>query len=85
MFVVSDSRGDVSPGSIGGLVHEDTRFVSRWELRLDGRPLSLLKSGLVDYDSAAFFLAALHAFGAEWEVEAVGAEGDVRRAEGEPA
>ena len=32
----SDSRGDVAPGSIGGLVHEDTRFVSRWELRLDG-------------------------------------------------
>jgi glycogen debranching enzyme len=37
-------------------VHEDTRFVSRWELRLDGRPLSLLKSAPVDYDSAAFFL-----------------------------
>ena len=37
-------------------MHEDTRFVSRWELRLDGRPLSLLKSGPVDYDSAAFFL-----------------------------
>ncbi len=52
----SDSRGDVSPGSIGGLVHEDTRFVSRWELRLDGKPLSLLKSAAVDYDSAAFFL-----------------------------
>ena len=52
----SDSRGDVAPGSIGGLVHEDTRFLSRWELRLDGRPLSLLKSGPVDYDSAAFFL-----------------------------
>ena len=52
----SDSRGDVAPGSTGGLVHEDTRFVSRWELRLDGEPLSLLKSGPVDYDSAAFFL-----------------------------
>ncbi len=55
-FMYSDSRGDVAPGSIGGLVHEDTRFVSRWELRLDGRPLSLLKSAPVDYDSAAFFL-----------------------------
>ena len=52
----SDSRGDVAPGSIGGLVHEDTRFVSGWELRLDGEPLSLLKSAAVDYDSAAFFL-----------------------------
>lgn len=51
----SDSRGDVAPGSTGGQ-HEDTRFVSRWELRLDGAPLSLLKSGPVDYDSAAFFL-----------------------------
>jgi glycogen debranching enzyme len=37
-------------------VHEDTRFVSRWELQLDGLPLSLLKSGPIDYDSAAFFL-----------------------------
>jgi len=55
-FMFSDSRGDVAPGSTGGLVHEDTRFVSRWELRLDGEPLSLLKSGPVDYDSAAFFL-----------------------------
>ena len=55
-FMFSDARGDVTPGSVGGLVHEDTRFVSRWELRLDGRPLSLLKSGPVDYDSAAFFL-----------------------------
>ncbi|HEY1367595.1 MAG TPA: glycogen debranching N-terminal domain-containing protein [Gaiellaceae bacterium] len=55
-FMFSDSRGDVAPGSVGGLVHEDTRFVSRWELLLDGRPLSLLKSGPVDYDSAAFFL-----------------------------
>ncbi len=55
-FMFSDSRGDVPPGSIGGLVHEDTRFVSRWELRLDGQALALLKSGPVDYDSAAFFL-----------------------------
>jgi glycogen debranching enzyme len=58
-FMFSDSRGDVAPGSIGGLVHEDTRFVSRWELQLDGRPLSLLKSEPVEYDSAAFFLTNL--------------------------
>ena len=37
-------------------MHEDTRFVNGWELRLDGRPLALLKSAAVDYDSAAFFL-----------------------------
>ncbi len=55
-FMVSDSLGDVPSGSVGGLVHEDTRFVSLWELTVAGRPLSLLKSGEVDYDSAAFFL-----------------------------
>ena len=55
-FMLSDSCGEVAPGSIGGLVHEDTRFVSRWELRLDEQPLSLLKSEPVGYDSATFFL-----------------------------
>ena len=55
-FMLSDSCGEVPPGSIGGLVHEDTRFVSRWELRLDEQPLSLLKSEPVGYDSATFFL-----------------------------
>ncbi|HET9509418.1 MAG TPA: glycogen debranching N-terminal domain-containing protein [Gaiellaceae bacterium] len=56
-FMFSDACGDVTPGSTGGLVHEDTRFVSHWELRLDGLPLSLLKSAPVDYNSAAFFLS----------------------------
>jgi glycogen debranching enzyme len=54
--MVSDSLGDVPLGSVGGLLHEDTRFLSRWELTLGGRELSLLKSGEVDYDSAVFFL-----------------------------
>ncbi len=48
-FMFSDSVGDVPPGSIGGFVHDDTRFLSRWELTLNGRPLLLLKSGTVDY------------------------------------
>jgi len=55
-FMFSDSLGDVPPGSIGGLLHDDTRFLSFWQLTLNGRPLSLLKSRVVDYYSAAFFL-----------------------------
>jgi glycogen debranching enzyme len=55
-FMFSDSLGDVPAGSIGGLLHDDTRFISQWELRLNGHPLSLLKSRVVDYYSAAFFL-----------------------------
>jgi glycogen debranching enzyme len=62
----SNSLGDVPPRSVGGFVHDDTRLLSRWELTLNGRPLSLLKSGTVDYYSAAFFvtnpdLPGLHA------------------------
>jgi N-terminal domain of (some) glycogen debranching enzymes len=55
-FMLSNSLGDVPPGSIGGLLHNDTRFVSGWELTLAGQPLSLLKSAVVDYYSASFFL-----------------------------
>jgi glycogen debranching enzyme len=56
-FLFSDGIGDVPPGSVGGLLHDDTRFVSRWQLTIDDRPLSLLRSKVVDYYSAAFFLS----------------------------
>src|SRR5436305_14507369 len=55
-FMFSDAKGDVPTGSIGGLLHEDTRFVGTWGLTLDGGPISLLKSRVVDYYSAAFYL-----------------------------
>jgi glycogen debranching enzyme len=56
-FMFSNATGDVPRGSVGGLLHDDTRFVSKWALTIDGRPLQLLKSKVVDYYSAAFFLA----------------------------
>ncbi|MGN9779358.1 amylo-alpha-1,6-glucosidase [Micromonospora sp. H33] len=56
-FMFSDARGDVPRGSIGGLVHDDTRFLSQWELSIDDAPLLVLSSGTVDAYSAAFFLA----------------------------
>ena len=55
-FLLSDALGDVPAGSVGGLVHDDTRFLNRWEVRLEGRALSVLKSRAVDYYSAAFYL-----------------------------
>ncbi len=43
-FVLSDRSGDLRPG--GGREHgffsDDTRFVSHWEMRVDGAPLDLL-------------------------------------------
>ena len=55
-FMYSNALGDVPPGSVGGLLHDDTRFLSGWALTIGGKPLSLLKSRVVDYYSAAFFL-----------------------------
>jgi len=37
-FCLSDGNGDVTPGTGHGLFFQDTRVISRWELRLDGQP-----------------------------------------------
>jgi glycogen debranching enzyme len=55
-FMYSDPVGDVPAGSIGGLVHADTRFVNHWVLTINGSRLLGLQSRVVDYYSAAFFL-----------------------------
>jgi glycogen debranching enzyme len=55
-FMYSDPVGDVPAGSIGGLVHADTRFLNRWVLTINGTRLLALRSRVVDYYSAAFFL-----------------------------
>jgi hypothetical protein len=55
-FMFSNAVGDVPSGSIGGLVHADTRFLGRWELTINNAPLLVLSADTVDYYSAAFFL-----------------------------
>jgi glycogen debranching enzyme len=55
-FMYSNGVGDVAAGSIGGLVHADTRFLNRWTLSVNGSPLLALRAGPVDYYSAQFFL-----------------------------
>ena len=55
IFCICDEIGDLD-GQTSGLFAEDTRFLSRLELRIDGaRPL-LLSSGKVEYFSAAFYM-----------------------------
>jgi glycogen debranching enzyme len=54
-FCVSDDRGDiVDPGE--GLFAEDTRFLSRWVLTINGASPLHLSSDKVEYFSAAFYL-----------------------------
>lgn len=57
-FVVSDVRGDIdaSPTDPTGLFSHDTRFLSRWVLRVNGERLSALSVDDLQYFEAGFFL-----------------------------
>jgi glycogen debranching enzyme len=54
-FMLSDPRGDVLPGSVAGLYHEDTRHLHRFALTVNGTTPTVLTSREVDYYSATFF------------------------------
>jgi len=54
-FCICDERGDID-GETHGLFADDTRFLSRLCLTVNGAPPLLLSSGKVEYFSAAFFL-----------------------------
>src|SRR5438874_971408 len=57
-FVVSNRAGDIEagPDQPHGLFYQDTRFLSRWLLTVDGSEPSPLSTDDVDYFSAQFFL-----------------------------
>jgi glycogen debranching enzyme len=70
-FCVSDDRGDIVDSGMG-LFADDTRFLSRWILTINGeRPLQL-SSDKVEYFSAAFFLRNPIAGGLEHDVLSIG-------------
>jgi glycogen debranching enzyme len=66
-FCICDEIGDLD-GKTSGLFAEDTRFLSRLELRVNGERPLLLSSGKVEYFSAAFFLRNPLAGGLEQDV-----------------
>jgi glycogen debranching enzyme len=58
-FVVSDRHGDLDPDvrvPPHGFFSEDTRFISRWRLSVQGQPTDVLSNAIVDYFVAQFFL-----------------------------
>src|SRR5690242_15312995 len=57
-FMYSEPSGDVPPGSIGGLVHLDTRLLSGWVLTVNGQRLLVLRSEILQHYSAQFALAS---------------------------
>jgi glycogen debranching enzyme len=60
-FVVSDRHGDLRADSRlppHGFFAEDTRFVSRWQLSVQGQPTDVLSCAHVDHFTAQFFLVS---------------------------
>ncbi|MBX6355206.1 MAG: amylo-alpha-1,6-glucosidase [Micromonosporaceae bacterium] len=57
-FLVSDLDGDVAsgPGRSEGLYYRDTRHLSLWQARLNGRQLHALTAMNTEYDEAYFYL-----------------------------
>ncbi|MEO3820485.1 glycogen debranching N-terminal domain-containing protein [Plantactinospora sp. B24E8] len=57
-FVVSDNRGDIDPSPTfpTGLFSFDTRFLSKWELRVNGERLNPLSVDDLQYFESQFFL-----------------------------
>jgi glycogen debranching enzyme len=55
-FLISDKAGNVPEGTELGLYHEDTRFLSRYELSLDGQPPLALTAQASDPYAAVYFL-----------------------------
>ena len=54
-FCICDAIGDMSTRT-GGLFAQDTRFLSLFELTIDGERPLLLSAGKVEYFSGAFFM-----------------------------
>jgi glycogen debranching enzyme len=53
-FCICDDLGDIE-GGVGGLYAHDTRFLSTFTLRVEGKRPLLLSSAKVEYFSAAFY------------------------------
>jgi glycogen debranching enzyme len=70
-FCVSDERGDIAD-PVMGLFADDTRFLSRWVLTINGQRPLRLSSDKVEYFSAAFYLRNPIAGGLEQDVLSIG-------------
>jgi len=54
-FFVSDEAGDVRDGGTSGFFFQDVRHLSSWALSVNGAPMRVLTSRVVDYYSARVF------------------------------
>ncbi|MEX0761838.1 MAG: glycogen debranching N-terminal domain-containing protein [Dehalococcoidia bacterium] len=57
IFAVSSVTGDIHPGTLEGFYASDTRFLSAFQVTVNGRSLSLLGSSGLDHSLASFYLS----------------------------
>lgn len=55
MFMMTLDNGEISPDSELGFFAQDTRFVSRYEIRVESTPWELATSSPVSYYGARYF------------------------------
>ena len=63
-FCISDSGGDIGPGAERGLFYRDTRFLSRFELEVDGQRLDPLTMACPNRYTGVFIARRLPQAGA---------------------
>ncbi|HWP28433.1 MAG TPA: glycogen debranching N-terminal domain-containing protein [Chloroflexota bacterium] len=56
-FLITDEIGDIQPGSELGLYYQDSRFLSQYELRLDGHRPRLLAARALEHYHAVHLLS----------------------------
>jgi glycogen debranching enzyme len=68
-FLVSELDGSVTSGSDRGLYSRDTRYISRYQLYIDGKPWTLLNSGAVAYYASRTYLVNPKVLTEQGEIE----------------
>ncbi len=58
MFMVTLDNGEIAPDSELGFFAQDTRFVSRYHIRIEGTPWNLATSSTVSYYGARYYLVS---------------------------
>ena len=54
-FFASDRAGDADGAGVAGLFFRDVRHLSKWQLRVEGEPVSVLTARNVDYYSTRIY------------------------------
>ena len=55
-FLVSEFDGSITDASDQGFYSRDTRYISRYQIYIDGRPWTLLNSGAIAYYASRIYL-----------------------------